>query len=120
MTIKECYELAGGNYEEVMGRLLKEERVVKYLGKFKADPSYNEMLQSYAAQDWETLFRSSHTLKGVCYNLSLTALGDAADAVCEAVRPGVAPKTDIAPMVEETKVQYARTIELIEKALPQA
>ena len=120
MTIKECYELVGGNYEEVMGRLMKEERVIKYLGKFKADPSYQEMLTSYAAQDWETLFRASHTLKGVCYNLSLTALGDAASNVCEAVRPGVAPETDIAPLVEVTKELYAKNIELIEEALPKA
>ena len=117
MTIKECYEFVGGSYEEVLGRLMKEERVVKYLGKFKADPSYQEMLDAYEKQDWEALFRASHTLKGVCYNLSLTALGDAGSAVCESVRPGVAPTIDIAPLIEEAKAQYARTIEGIEAAL---
>ena len=119
MTVKECYEFVGGNYDEVMGRLMKEERVIKYLGKFKNDPSYTDTINAVDAQDWELLFRASHTMKGVCYNLSLTALGDAASAVCEAVRPGVAPNTDLAPLLETLKANYEKTMEGISACLPQ-
>lgn len=119
MTVKECYEFVGGDYDEVIARLMKEERVVKYLGKFINDPSYQELLQAVSAQDWETLFRASHTMKGVCYNLSLKQLGDAASEVCEAVRPGVAPKTELAPLLEVLKANYEKTTEGITACIPQ-
>ena len=40
MTLKECYEAMGADYEAVMGRLRKEERILKYLTKFLEDPSF--------------------------------------------------------------------------------
>ena len=119
MTVKECYEFVGGNYDEVMGRLMKEERVIKYLGKFRNDPSYGEIFSAADAQDWELLFRASHTMKGVCYNLSLNTLGDAADAVCESVRPGVAPRTELAPLLEALKESYEKNMEGIAACLPE-
>jgi hypothetical protein len=33
----ECYQGIGGNYEVIMGRLKKEERVVKYVKKFAGE-----------------------------------------------------------------------------------
>ena len=32
MTVKECYEAMGADYDDVMGRLRKDERVQKFLG----------------------------------------------------------------------------------------
>ena len=33
MTLQECYESMGADYQGVMGRLMKEERVLKFLKK---------------------------------------------------------------------------------------
>ena len=33
MTVKECYEAIGADYEDVMGRLRKDERVQKFVLK---------------------------------------------------------------------------------------
>ena len=41
---------------------------------------------SLAAQDWETAFRASHTLKGVAQNLGMEHLYQVSSALCEAVR----------------------------------
>ena len=40
MTVKECYEKMGADYDSVMGRLRKDERVQKFLLKFLNDKSY--------------------------------------------------------------------------------
>ncbi len=40
MTVKECYEQMGGNYDDVMSRLRTDERVIKFLGKVVSDTSF--------------------------------------------------------------------------------
>ena len=47
MTVKECYELIGADYESVMGRLRTEERVKKFLLKFLNDKRYDLLLDSF-------------------------------------------------------------------------
>ena len=34
MTLQECYEKMGGDYEEVLARLISQERIAKYMVKF--------------------------------------------------------------------------------------
>ena len=34
MTVKECYDMMGGGYEDVIKRLLDDKRVVKFAVKF--------------------------------------------------------------------------------------
>ena len=43
MTIQECYEAIGGNYEEVLGRLQSEALIRKFTLKFLEDPSYLQL-----------------------------------------------------------------------------
>ena len=40
MTVKECYDAIGADYEDVMGRLRKDERVQKFVLKLLDDKSY--------------------------------------------------------------------------------
>ena len=44
MTMRECYEAIGGNYEAVQGRLHSEALIRRFTLKFLEDQSY---LQSY-------------------------------------------------------------------------
>ena len=37
MTLEECYGMMEGDYKGVMGRLMKEERIIRFLGKFRED-----------------------------------------------------------------------------------
>ena len=48
MTLKECYQKMGGNYDEVFSRFRKEERVQKFVLKFLNDKSYELLCESYA------------------------------------------------------------------------
>ena len=44
MTVKECYEKIGGNYEEILSRLMSEDMVREFIAMFLEDPSYEELV----------------------------------------------------------------------------
>ena len=46
MTIQECYEAIGGNYEDVLGRLRSEALIRKFTLKFLEDQSYLQLKQA--------------------------------------------------------------------------
>mgnify|MGYP007037620350 CR=1 FL=1 len=49
MTIKECYEAMGGDYEDVLKRLMNEARIQKFALMFKKDPSMSQLTQAMDA-----------------------------------------------------------------------
>lgn len=102
-----------GDYNDVMGRLGKEERVTKYLRMFKGGTEYSEFKKSLEEQDWPVAFRHVHTLKGNCLNLGLKKLADAASEMCDCIRPGVAPEVDIENLVKAVDEAYEQTITLL-------
>lgn len=53
MTIKECYEAMGGDYEDVLKRLMNEARIQKFALMFKKDPSMSQLTQAMDAGDME-------------------------------------------------------------------
>lgn len=70
MTVKECYEKMGANYENVLSRLGGSEALVKRLVlKFLDDASYQKLEEQLLNKNVEEAFRAAHTLKGVCLNL---------------------------------------------------
>ena len=89
MTLKECYDALGGDYEEAIGRLRSERLVQKFVLKFLSDGSYDLLNSSFEKEDWGEAFRAAHTIKGVCQNLSFVTLGDSSSELCEALRGGV-------------------------------
>lgn len=114
MTVKEFYEKHNSDYDGVMGRLLTEARVLKYLRKMEPQNDYGACMDSAAQEDWPTLFRASHSLKGVCLNLGLSELFEKASAVCENVRgvgdnPPV-PQQPCGPLLDELTEVYKLTV----------
>ena len=74
MTMQECYKAIGGNYEAVLGRLHSEALIQRFTLKFLEDQSYLQLKQALENKYYEDAFRSAHTLKGVCQNLSFDRL----------------------------------------------
>lgn len=111
MTLQECYQTMGANYEEVLGRLRSERVVQKFVLKFPADPSYETLCQALRDGNGEEAFRAAHTLKGVSQNLSLTRLYEASHALTEALRGGNYPPDNA--LVEQTTAAYQQTVEAI-------
>lgn len=112
MTIKEFYERIGGNYEEVMGRLLTEARVDKYLKKFPQSQDYADMCSAIESADWPLAFRASHNIKGMSLNLALTGLAKSSSALCEYFRNG-APASDFSADYAACKADFEHTVAAI-------
>ena len=85
MTLKECYDMFGGDYEDVSRRLPSEKLIEKFL-KFQDDKSYENLQNALKEEDYEEAFRAAHTLKGVAQNLSFKNLGQSSSLLTEALR----------------------------------
>ena len=108
MTIQECYEKMGGNYNDVISRLRKETLVEKFLVKFPDDPSYNELVAGIEAVDVKTAFRAAHTLKGVCQNLALSSLFEPVNEMTELLR--VEDMEGAKPLMPRVTEEYNKTL----------
>ena len=62
MTVKECYEQMGADYEGVLGRLRSEVLIKKFAKKFLDDGSFRSLKDNLAQKNGEEAFRAAHTL----------------------------------------------------------
>lgn len=71
----EALREAGVDVATALERFMGNETLLlRFLGKFPADPNHEKLVEAFAARDAEAALAASHALKGVCGNLSLTAL----------------------------------------------
>ncbi|MGN0651253.1 MAG: Hpt domain-containing protein [Oscillospiraceae bacterium] len=110
MTIKECYQQFGGDYDEVMTRLPGEALIKKFITKFLDDGSFSALQTAMAQGSREQAFAAAHTLKGVCSNLSINRLRSSVSELTELLRP----QTDAMPegadaLFEAVKRDYELT-----------
>lgn len=86
MNIQDFYEKINGDFEDVMARMPMERLIIKYLLKFYDDQTFVSLQKALDQGDLEAAFRASHTLKGICSNLGLTALQEKCDVLTECLR----------------------------------
>ena len=108
MTVPEFYESIRGDYDGVMSRLMKQERILKYVGKFFGGTGLTEMDKALSEQRWPDAFREAHSMKGMALNLGFSVLAASSSELCEALRSGE-PVGDIPGMYEAVKRDYAET-----------
>lgn len=113
MTLQECYEKIGGDYAEVLGRLVNEERIRKYVLKFLEEPTYQMLCEAKAAGDDEAVFLHIHTLKGVSQNLGFGNLYRASSDLTEAVRGGKQLENE--SLFDAVSHAYFETVEVIKQ-----
>lgn len=116
MTLKKCYTEIGGDYEDVMRRFMDETRVNRFLRMFLGDQSFAHLCDSMQAGRYEDAFRAVHTIKGICMNLSLSALAECCAALTENLRSGQ-PDGATQPLFEQVQAEYARTTAAIREHL---
>ncbi len=112
MNVKECYAMMGGDYEGVMGRLMTDERIKKFLLKLPQSNPMNEIFENLNNKDYETAFRNVHNMKGVALNLGLSVIAESSSELCEALRGGE-PSTDITPLLDKLKADYDKFVEVL-------
>ena len=115
MTVQECYDAFGGNYQEVISRLRTDERVAKFLQKVVDDGSYKLLCDSIATGNVDEAFRAAHTLKGVCGNLSITRFGESSSALTEVLREKRQINDELQPLLQKVKEDYELTISCIKQ-----
>lgn len=113
MTLMEFYEIVGGNYNDVMGRLMTEQRVKKYLYKLSASGDYEAALEALKSENWQDFFRFTHNLKGISLNLGLSSLARASATACDLVRNGP-PTESPAPYMEDVTRIYTNILSQID------
>ena len=86
MNLKYCYIKFGGDFDEVLDRLRREQTVEKFVYKFLDDKSFNLFESSMGNKDYAEALRAVHTLKGICQNLSFTRLFDSSSLVTKALK----------------------------------
>ncbi len=115
MTVKQCYEAMGANYEEVESRLRTEERIKKFLLKVLNDKSYDLLCTSIEQNNMEEAFRAAHTLKGISQNLSLTILYNSSSVLSDVLRDSQKYDEKAAELFEQVKKDYEKVTEAIKK-----
>ena len=115
MTVKECYDAMGADYEDVAGRLRTDERIRKFVLKVLNDSSYALLCSSLEARNMPEAFRAAHTLKGISQNLSLTKLYESSHEMAELLRNRQEYGADIEPLIERVKEDYTMTVDCIQK-----
>ncbi len=115
MTVRECYEAMGADYEDVAGRLKTDERIRKFVLKLLNDKSYDLLISSMESGNMSEAFRAAHTLKGVCQNLSVTPLYQSAAELADRLRDGQEYAEDVNPLLEQVKKDYTLAMDCIQK-----
>ncbi|WP_443596902.1 Hpt domain-containing protein [Agathobacter sp.] len=111
MTVKECYESMGSDYEGVIGRIGSEGLVKRFALKFLDDPSYLNLEKAIQEQNAEEAFRAAHTLKGVCLNLGFDRLYKVSEELTEKLRGRELDRYEA--LYENVQKEYNNTIDAI-------
>lgn len=86
---KEQLKNAGVDVDEVLERFGGNEVLLeRFLKKFVEDPNYGKLAAAIKAHDEEGALGASHTLKGVCGNLSIKKLFDLLTSQVASFRAG--------------------------------
>ena len=114
MTIQECYQEFGGDFNEVKMRLPSEKMIEKFIAKFLDDSSFSDLRIAMEEGSRHRAFAAAHTLKGVCSNLSLNKLSLSASKLTELLRPETEEiPTGADELFEDVRCDYELTVSAI-------
>ncbi len=108
MTIKSLYEAVGGDYQDVVKRLISEEFAVQLALGFLDDDGFSSLEKAMKNRNAEDAFRAAHTLKGVALNLGFKNLGESASELTEVLRKRTFDGAD--EPFEKVRADYAVVI----------
>ena len=116
MTLQELYKNIDGDYEQALKVLRMDKLLDKHIRKLTKNGVVEAMLEAGKTLDPTQMFETAHAAKGVCANLGLTKLANAASELSEEFRPGNArgmTDAEVAAKLEETEALYRQTAEWI-------
>ncbi|MBR7007779.1 MAG: Hpt domain-containing protein [Ruminococcus sp.] len=100
MGLEQFYEHIGGELDEVRQRLIKDERIEKYVVRFAQSDDRPQLCSLLEQKDYKGAFMRAHDIKGTSATLGFPAVYSCASLLCDALRGGE-PCEDISPLVEQ-------------------
>ncbi|MBR0409894.1 MAG: Hpt domain-containing protein [Eubacterium sp.] len=116
MTLQELYQNIDGNYDQAIRVLRMEKLMDKHIRKLTKNGVVDKLIEAGKEKDPVQLFECAHAVKGVCSNLGLTRLADAASEIAEEYRAGNSRKLsdeEINEKLQEIESVYKKTVEAI-------
>lgn len=103
---------AGIDVNDALNRFMGNESLLeRFLNKFVADQNFKKLGEAIAAKDNEAALAASHTLKGVCGNLSMTVLSELLTKQVKAYRDGDPAAAE--SLMSEITAAYDKTVAAI-------
>ena len=116
---KEAFAAAGVDIDSALERCLGNEVLLcRFYAKFLEDPNYAKLQTALAAPDPAGAVQAAHTLKGVCGNLSMTALFPLFARQVESLRAGDWDTAD--QLMEQISCAYGQVTKTIRQLLDHA
>lgn len=116
MTLQELYQNIDGSYEQAVNVLRMDKLIDKHIRKFPQNGVTEALIDAGKSMDPTQLFEASHALKGVCANLGLVKMAEAASDISEQYRPGNTPKLsdeEVRARLDEIERLYTKTKQCI-------
>lgn len=108
----------GTDVETVLKRFLGNEAMyIKFIKKFLDDKSYESVVDSIEKRDFEEVFKSAHSLKGVTANLGIESVRSVAAQITDSVRNKQPEEIDAAQLdvyrqqLEKAYTGFAKIVE---------
>ena len=118
MTLKELYEIIGGDYEQALRVLRMDKLIDKHIRKLTANSVVDDLIDAGNRMDPTELFEKAHAMKGVCGNLGLVRLSGMASDIAEEFRPGNQRKMtdeEVSRKIAEIRAQQKKTLDGIRR-----
>lgn len=111
---KAVLEAGGFNVDEAMKRFMNSEQLwIKFLKKFKADASFEDLKKAIEEKDREKAFAAAHTLKGITGNLAMSRFNTLISEQTEHLRGEESGFETAAAMMPQVKEMYEESVRLI-------
>lgn len=88
MTLEELYESIGADYDQALRVLRMDKLIDKHICKLTKNGVIDSLIAAGDTMDPTQLFESAHAVKGICANLGLVGIAEAASDIAEEYRPG--------------------------------
>lgn len=116
MNLREFYKTININPEAVFHRFGDNELMLeKFLKKFLNDSTFIQLTEAIVKNNLEEIFRSAHTLKGLCGNFDFQELYTYSSKIVECYRAG--EYDSIPSWFDKLKVCYDNTVNILKKYL---
>lgn len=114
MNMEQFYESIDGSYENVCRRMMGNTVLVeKFVKKFMEDSTYQQLSDALEQMDYEGIFRSAHTLRGLSGTLEFSGLQRESEKLVNLIRENQLEAINVP--AEELRQEYEKIASKIQE-----